>query len=149
MATEVSKRVAVSLRELVDACEFVSVSSAATEFRAYICTSTGVIYSVTGQDDLDEGLPNDIEESDQYISVPHKHDLNLGRRLVFSFIERELPDEYDRIRDLFRRRGAYGRFKDFLARRDMLDKWHQFEQQSAEEALRDWCEQSEIPLREP
>jgi hypothetical protein len=148
MATEMPKTAAVSLRELVDACDFVSFSSDLGEFRAYICINTGVIYSVTGQDDLDEDLPKDISESDQYISVPHKHDLDLGRNLVFAFVDRELPDEYDTVRDFFRRRGAYGRFKDFLDRRGMLDKWYQFEAQAAEEALRAWCEGNDVPLRE-
>ena len=86
MATEMPQTAAVSLRELVEACDFVSFSDTG-EFRAYICINTGAIYSVTGQDDLDEDLPKDIEESDQYISVPHKHDLNLRRNLVFSFVE--------------------------------------------------------------
>jgi hypothetical protein len=139
--------VPVSLRELVDAFEFVSISND-YEHKAYICIATGAIQCVSGIVDMAADLPEDVEESDQYISVPHKHDLNLGRNLVFSFVRSELPDGWDTVSDMFRRRGAYRRFKDFLIRRDMSDKWFEFESKSTEEALRAWCEDNDIPLRD-
>ena len=49
---------------------------------------------------------------DTYIQIPHKNDLDLGQRLVFEFVETHLPHEYNRVQQIFRRRGAYGRFKD-------------------------------------
>jgi hypothetical protein len=138
----------VSLSELVDAVDFVSLSDM-SEFRAYICTATGTIYYISDDPKLNQDNPADLEESEQYISVPSKRDLDLGRAVVNHFVDRELPDEWDTVRDFFRRRGAWRRFKDFLESRGLLEKWYRFEEQSAAEAVRAWCEDNEIPLSKP
>ena len=59
--------------------------------------------------------------------------------LVFDFVEARLPDDYDRVRVTFRRRGAYMRLKDFPDGKGLLDAWHQCENEKTLEALRDWC----------
>src|ERR1700730_5811502 len=95
--------VPVSLAELVEAFDFVSVSHDYTH-RAYICVATGAIECVSSEVDMGADLPEDVEDSDDYIGVPSKNDLDLGTNLVFSFVERELPDESDTVSDMFRRR---------------------------------------------
>ena len=50
----------------------------------------------------------------------HKNDLGLGQDLVMSFIEQELPDEFNTVASYFRKNGAYRRFKDLLEERDQL-----------------------------
>jgi len=42
--------------------------------------------------------------------VPHKNDLNPGRRLVLTFADQQKPDDADTIENDFRRSGAYARF---------------------------------------
>ena len=143
-----SQTATVSLSDLVDAVDFVSFSDLG-ENRAYICSKTGTIYYICDDPKLNQDNPADLEESEQYISVPSKRDLDLGRNVVNDFVDRELPDEFDRVRDFFRRRGAWRRFKDFLDSRGLLEKWHRFEEQSAVAAVRAWCEDNEIPLSEP
>ena len=143
-----SRVAAVSLRDLVDAVDFVSASESG-EFCAYICTTTGTIYYISDDPKLNEDNPADLEESEQYISVPSKRDLDLGRNVVNDFVNRELPDERDTVRDFFHRRGAYRRFKDFLEFRGLLEKWFRFEEQSAAAAVRAWAADNEIPLSEP
>src|SRR5436309_3544644 len=49
--------------------------------RAYISLETGAIYIVSDIGDIAEG-PEDMEDSDQYLAVPHGNDLDLGRNLV-------------------------------------------------------------------
>jgi len=83
---------------------------------------------------------------DMCIEIPHKNDLDLGQRLVFEFVETHLPDEYHRVRQIFRKQGAYGRFKDFLESKELLERWYEFESQSDKQALQHWCEQNEIEL---
>ncbi len=81
--------------------------------RAYLSLDTGQFYwrsDVTGDDEL----PEDLDESDRYIPVPYKHELDLGRDLVIGFTEQEIPGELDRVWDFFGRSGAYRRFKDLL-----------------------------------
>jgi hypothetical protein len=135
------KLVSVSYGELSDAFEFVS-SGGQFENQAYICINTGTIYFVSSIADLDEEVPDDVETSDNYINVPHKNDLDLGRNLVFAFVEKELPTQLDTLENIFRRKGAYGRFKHMLQSYGLVDKWYEFEASAVNRALREWCRDS-------
>jgi hypothetical protein len=137
--------VAVKQEDLSLAFEFVS-SGAPMEHRAYISMDTGAIYWVSELGSLEEEPPDDLEESDRYIEIPHKNDLDLGRDLALRFAEKELPDSYARVQDFFRHRGAYARFKDLLAAAGCLDKWYAFEAECTEQALKDWCEVNQIEV---
>jgi hypothetical protein len=115
------------------------------ENEAFLDTESGKVYYrslMAGVDDLDEAGV-DCEEM---VAIPHKNDLDLGQNLVFEFTASTLPDEYDRVRDIFRHRGAYGRFKDLLDSKGLLDAWHNFENERETEVLRLWCEKNEIEL---
>jgi hypothetical protein len=131
--------------EIEDAFLFVS-SSPPFEHSAYLNKETGEIYyaSEVGGD-FDE-LPGDLEESDKYVSIPHKNDLDLGRDLVFAFVSANLPDEYGKVRGFFSGRGAYARYKDLLESKGRLEAWYEFEKQAIEEALRKWCTENNIVL---
>jgi hypothetical protein len=95
--------------------------------------------------DLDE-IGNEDLDWDRCIEIPHKNDLDLGHRLVFEFVESHLPDGYHRVQEIFRRRGAYGRFKDFLESKGLLQNWYDFEKRRQEQALRDWCKEEGIEI---
>jgi hypothetical protein len=135
----------VSFTELHDAYLFLSMGEPYS-CQAYICRQTGKIYCHADGIDEEE-LPDDIEDGQKYLAIPNKHDLDLGKALVMDFAYAFLPDEVDRVRDIFRRRGAYGRFKDLLARRGMIDRWHAFQAAAEEKVLRDWCAENAIELR--
>jgi catechol 2,3-dioxygenase-like lactoylglutathione lyase family enzyme len=138
-----NKRCTVKYGNLREAFEFASMDGD-LDGAAYICLDTGAVYlSSSGMDDSVD-LPDDLETSDRYVSAPGKHELNLGRRLAMEFADRVMPDHYRAIEDIFRRKGAYSRFKDFLDLRDALEKWYQFEEEEIERALREWCEVNEI-----
>src|SRR5262245_20252524 len=119
------------------------------EHRAYVSLDTGTIYWISELNPLDEEIPEDLDESDRYIAIPHKNDLDLGKRLVVDFAAEELPDEYPAIEGFFRHRGAYGRFKEVLAARGCLEKWYAFEAATTERALREWCLENGINWVEP
>ena len=91
----------------------------------------------------------DIDCDDNYLHLPDKFDLDLGQCLVWRFVEIEIPGLEQKVRDIFSRKGAYRRWKDFLDRNYLLDKWHAFENESTREALLDWCKSHEIPMDEP
>ncbi|NOJ40031.1 hypothetical protein [Bradyrhizobium australiense] len=80
--------------------------------------------------------------------IPDKKELDLGKALVFEFIRQFLPDEYDEIRRISNKRGAYARFKGLLQRKKALDRWFEFEKKATEKALREWCEANELTIRE-
>lgn len=112
---------------------------------ALLRKDTGRILYRSEMGDIDEIGDEDFDW-DSCIEIPHKNDLDLGQRLVFEFIEAHLPDEYRRVRQMFQRQGAYGRFKEFLASRGLLESWYAFESQREEQVLRQWCEENEIEL---
>jgi len=125
---------------------FLFVSGAALfERTAVVHRQTGETFYASLMSDYDE-LPEDLDESDDYVGIPHKNDLDLGKPLVMDFVRSQCPKEVDRILTIFRRRGAYGRFKDFLKQKGLLDDWYVFEQQRTRQALLQWCEENDIEL---
>ena len=112
---------------------------------AYLSLDTGQIYYITDLGDSDE-LPDDFEESDRYLEIPHKNKLGLGRRLVDEFIFTAAPQLADDVSDIFRRRGAYGRFKSLLENHDLLDEWYKFENERELNAIKEWCRENQIVL---
>ena len=109
-----------------------------------------VVHRVTGETFIysyitDDGdLPDDVDENDDYLGIPHKNDLDLGKPLVMEFIRQECPDEIDRILAIFSRRGAYRRYKDFLETKDLLETWYAFENRRTREALLKWCAENAL-----
>jgi hypothetical protein len=143
-----SEMVKVKYDDLSAAFDFVSFA-APFEHRAFVSLDTGAIYWISETSPLDEeDLPDDLEESDRYLAIPHKYDLDLGNNLALRFAEEQLPDRYADVVNFFRRRGAYARFKELLAAQGCLEKWYAFEAESTERALRQWCEANEIQCAE-
>jgi hypothetical protein len=75
----------------------------------------------------EDGLPEDIEDGTLYLVVPHKNDLDLGRELVYQFLETEASEIEGQVVAAFRQRGAYAKFKSILERHGLLQNWYDFE----------------------
>ncbi len=138
---------AVKFDELSLAFDFVS-SAPFGENNAYVSLDTGQIHWTSELGLSDKEVPDDLETSDRYLVVPHKINLDLGKRLALRFTQSELPDSYDQVLTFFRRKGAYARFKDLLESRGALERWYTYEAESIEKALRDWCVENDIQIRE-
>jgi hypothetical protein len=95
--------------------------------------------------DLDE-LPGDIDDEEKYLRIPDQRDLDLGKPLVLDFAREFLPDDFDMVRDIFRKRGGHGKFKVLVVRRGVLDRWYDFQVKAEERALRAWCEENGIEV---
>ena len=134
----------ISFKDIKDAFFFVSSSDYGMN-SAVLCKKTGQIFYCSEMGDLDEIGDEDLDW-DNCIEIPHKNDLDLGQRLVFEFVENHLPDGYHDVRQIFRRRGAYGRFKDLLESKGLLNSWYDFERRREDQVLRHWCEANEIEL---
>jgi len=74
------------------------------------------------------------------VLVPKNHELDLGSKLAFDFAARYLADQYDEVRTLFRRKGAFGRFKVLLHEQNLLEEWYSFSEERTRKALENWCE---------
>ncbi len=138
---------AVRYEDLLDAFSFVS-AAALEAHQAFIALDTGQVFWVGG-DSLDEEIPDDIETSDRYLGIPHRNELDLGRALVFRFVQEELPHEIGQVRAFFSKGGAYARFKDLLDRNGRLQQWYEYEARHTERALRDWCGAHGVELLPP
>jgi hypothetical protein len=131
-----------TIADIVEAFEFANTGGDIGQFFAFICKRTGKIYYQTDFPDaieMNDELPDDLDDEDKYVALPDKRELDLGKPLVLDFAHEFLPDDFDDVRDFFSRRGGYRKFKALLARRGAIDRWHAFEAKATEQALRDWC----------
>jgi hypothetical protein len=139
--------VAVKFEDVLYGFEFVSMGDGGNE--AILCKRTGTVYwhsCDVEMEPLFDELPHGYEDDPNYLAIPDKRELDLGKPLVLDFAREYLPDDFDEVRRIFSRRGAYAKFKDLLVRRRALDRWYDFETKATERALREWCEVNEIPL---
>jgi uncharacterized protein UPF0158 len=138
----------VSFEEIRNALEFVSAGGLG-EHQAFLCLRTGKIYWHSDLSELDEPedeLPEDIEDDEKYLEIPDKRELDLGKPLALDFARQVLPEDLEEVQLIFRRRGAYARFKHLLAQRRVLEQWYDFEEKATVRALREWCELNSIAL---
>jgi hypothetical protein len=125
---------------------FFFVSSASYGMNTVILPKdTGQILYHSEMGDLDE-IDDDDFDWDTCIEIPHKNDLDMGKNLIFEFVEMQLPDDYHYVQQIIRKRRAYRRFKDFLETKGLLEMWYDFESKREEQALRKWCLDNEIEL---
>jgi hypothetical protein len=134
---------AITFDDIENAFMFVSMDQPYMH-GAYLCKETGQMFYTSEMGDSDE-LPDDIDEP-KYISIPHKNELDLGKALVIEFVSEFLPEELDRVYSIFRRRGAYSRYKELLSEKGLLDKWYKFEDERQKAALKDWCAENGIEI---
>ena len=113
---------------------------------AVLNRKTGATYYQSDLSGIDE-FPEDVD-SDDYVTIPHKNVLDLGRDLVFDFVSHHLPNEFETVQQFFRSRGAFSRYKSLLDSTGLLDDWHRFEDEKTKSALREWCKDNNLELRE-
>jgi hypothetical protein len=80
------------------------------------------------------------------IAIPSKQVLGLGKALALDFAREFLPKDYEDVRDLFGRRGAYRNFRALVTKIRVLERWYDFESKATKRAVREWCELNEIEL---
>ena len=134
----------LTYEDLLDAYEWVS-SDPNLQTTAYVNRESGTVYLDNEEIETDEALPEDIEDGTKYIAVPHKHDLDLGKAVVFEFVEDFLPNDFDKISGYFKRPGAYSKYKDLLQRKQLLEAWYEYERKKTFEALHRWAVENAIP----
>jgi hypothetical protein len=137
---------ACKLSDLESALLFVSEAMDG-DSEVIVDKETGELFYRSELSDIDE-FPEDADEndSDKYISVPNLNDLDLGRDLVFRFVESELPLHSDKVYQFFRSKGAYARFKAFLDEIGMLQTWYTYEHAQTKQAVLQWCEENGLAV---
>ena len=140
-----NSRAVVRLEDLEMAFEFVS-SGEPMEYEAYLSLETGAIHYHSEYGDLEEQLPDDIDDEYKYVAIPQKRYFGLGKRLALSFTEQFLPKNLDEVWEMFKRSGAFSKFKQLIEAHDQLDHWRLFESEALTQAIRQWCHDNEITL---
>ena len=136
-----------SFSDISDA--FLWVSSAMYGMNsAMLHKDTGKIFYHSEMGDIDEIIEDDDPIWEQFIYVPHKNDLDLGKELVFEFVNKHLPQKYDIVWNIFRSGGAYGRYKTLLDQNGLLQTWYDYENNRTEHEIRKWCQRNKIELEE-
>jgi len=105
----------VNFEDIVDAFDFVSFGQM-YELQVFLNKETGETHWHSELSDDFEELPEDIDD-EKYIEIPHKNQLALGKNLVLEFARQYLPNDTEEIESIFRREGAYSRFKALLERK--------------------------------
>lgn len=137
----------IDLDALVDACEFVSACTS-IEAAAYISRETGRIFSWSEEVDLDEDVPDDVEDDGNLVAIPAKTELDLGAPLAREFAREHMsPSDAEMVSRFFDRPGAYARFKELLERRRMIEHWYRFESDAVRRALRAWACSNGLSVR--
>ena len=142
----------VSLDELMAAMFFVS-DAHSPDAAAYLHRPSGEIFWRSDDQLLDEfydgeKLPEDVDNSPEYLPIPNKGELNAGKALVFAFVARFMPHAYAEVAAIFRKPGPYRRFRHILEERDLLDSWRQFQDTGEKEAMRNWCRKNGVAFKE-
>lgn len=98
--------------------------------------------------DYDPDLIEDIEDSDQYISMPDKYDIH-EYEIMESYIKK-LPSGnlQDKLWNAIQGKGAFRRFKDVLYDFDKANDWFRYLEASYEEIGREWAKTNHVEIEE-
>jgi hypothetical protein len=136
----------VRFDDILTAFEFVDSDGS---HDAFVCRRTGKVYwhfDLAELDELEDELPEDVEDDPNYVAIPRKQSLGLGKALALEFADEFLPKDFDEVRNMFGRRGAWRNFRALLIKRGILERWYDFESRATDRALREWCDANGIEL---
>ncbi|MBS0469109.1 MAG: hypothetical protein JSR14_18140 [Proteobacteria bacterium] len=134
----------VKFNEVLDAYEL-SDFDGLVDTRAFISLQRGTVHIVSHDLEQEGEPPEDIDGGD-YLALPDKAELCLGRSLAIEFTQEQLPGDIDTVWEYFRKRGAYGHFKHLLERKGRLQAWYDYENAAKQDRLSAWCADHGIGL---
>ena len=115
------------------------------ERRPVVRRTTGEVFLASLKAGYDE-RPAGSETDSDYVSIPHRQELDPGKPLMLEFVRSHCPAESARVEALFARSGGFRNVKDLLRRLQLLESWQVFEDQQLQALLRRWCEAQRLPL---
>ena len=108
------------------------------ERKAVVHRPTGRVFLASLKAGYDE-RPAGTEDDPDYLTIPHRQQIDPGKALALEFIRSRSPADLARAEALFTRPGAFRSFKDLLRRQGLLESWQVFEGEQIESLLRQWC----------
>jgi hypothetical protein len=134
----------MSFDTINDAFHYVS-DAPPGERTALVHRISGQVFLASFKAGYDE-RPAGAETDSDYLTIPHRQELDPGKSLVLEFVRSHCPMELARVEAHFARPGAFRNVKDLLRRRQLLESWQVFEGQRLEALLRQWCAAQGLPL---
>ncbi len=114
---------------------------------AMVNRESGEIYYFSDEEGMRDPLPEDAY-TDKYISLPSERDLGIGREQIFSFSKENAKVDFEKVRNMFNRRGAFGNFKDYVFDLGVIDEWYEYENNEKKRLILEWCEENGIAIEE-
>lgn len=84
-----------------------------------------------------------LHDSEKYVQIPNKRELDLGKPLVLDFAGQFLPDDFDEAAE-----APMPDLRICWIEGGALDHWYDFEAKAKERALRTWCDPNSIEVGE-
>ena len=151
----------IKLIEIIEAMEFQS-----DETGAYLNRRTGEIVTISEEEfdavEDQDSLENNpeweqdniriareiLDNEEDFLSLPTKHDIHeyqIMERFCHSVKDRNVSESlYGAIKG----KGAFGRFKENLARFEMADEWYKYRDEAIKRIAIDWCKSNHIEFEE-
>ena len=150
----------VKLTDIIEGMDFQS-----DEQSAFLNLTTGEVVSVTDEElraaENDEPLEDfpdwqhdairiarEIVETDHYLPLPDKFEINEYRIMERFCLSREDEDMRDDLCNAIRGRGAFRYFKDRIHAYGIVEEWYQYRDAALKEIARAWCEAHGIAYTE-
>ena len=147
----------IKLSDLVEGMDFQS-----DERSAFLNLTTGEVVSVTDEelraaendeplDDFPEWqhdairIAGEIVETDHYLPLPDKFEINEYRIMERFCLSREADDMRGELCNAIRGRGAFRRFKDTVHEDGIADEWCQYRDAALQAMAMGWCAAHDIP----
>ncbi|WP_370280696.1 UPF0158 family protein [Pontibacterium sp.] len=133
----------MNIEDLILALDY-TTSGEQFGFSAYVDKRSGEIHYEA--DDQIDPLPDDLYTNPEYIEIPTARDLDLGSMLVHDFVEECFSEQEETVNEIFRRKGAYAKFKELLHTHDKLDEWYRYEEEAKRNRLREWAQLNDVEI---
>jgi hypothetical protein len=150
----------VKLSDLIEEMDFQS-----DERSAFLNLTTGAVVSVTDEElraaendaPLEDfpawqhdaiRLAGEIVETDHYLPLPDKFEINEYRIMEHFCLSREDEDMREDLCNAIRGRGAFRYFKDRMHAYGIADEWYQYRDAALKEIAVAWCEAHGIAYTE-
>lgn len=118
----------------------------ASDATAVLDRETGQTWLLSDYADEDGEPPEGWDTDDRYLTLPTQRELDLGSHTARRFVDAHLPEHHDTFREIFSRKGAFGRWKHWLERNGHLDAWYAFETEAERAAIRAWLVERGLDL---
>ena len=131
----------VQIKNIVDCLEMAN-----DDWEQFLNTETGGIVSLSNgfSAEVDEELAEEIENSNDYVRLPNKFDINEWHIMESFSLEIPLKSIREQLLDSLHGQKAFRRFKDTLNRLGIAQDYYDYRREAFYKIAVDWCKDNKI-----